>query len=448
MNAARTSAIASVLLGVVALAGTPLGGRAGLASPSSSGSAAQAQPAVPAGETVAIVNARILPVSGPPIERGTIVIRDGRIAAVGSGVQPPAGARIVPGEGRIVTPGWLDSATQIGIVEIPLSASGTADERTTDARVSAAFTVVDAFNGHSTVIPITRVEGVTRSLVVPAGTGNVLLGQGAVMDLSGDQVPESVSRAPAVMVAALGEAGAALAGGSRATAILRLREMLQDAADYERNRAAFDAGERREYVRARLDLEALQPVLRGEVPLAIQANRASDLLAAMRLADEFKLRAVLLGAAEGWMVAGEIAARQVPVVVKPLTNIPSFDSLGATLENAARLSRAGVTIALATFDTHNSRNLRQEAGNAVAYGMDPAAALRAVTLTPAELWGVAERVGSLETGKDADLVVWSGDPFELSTSALHVFVKGREMPKDTRQQQLFERYRDIRTVPR
>jgi len=400
------------------------------------------------GETVAVVNARILPVSGPAIERGTLVIRNGRIEAVGSEVQVPAGARVIDGANRVATPGLLDSATQIGVVEIPLSAAGTADARTTDARVSAAFTVVDAFNGHSTVIPVTRVEGVTRSLVVPAGTGNVLLGQGAVMDLSGDQVPAGVTRAPAVMVAALGEAGAAVAGGSRSTAILRLREMLQDAADYGRNRAAFDSGERREYVRSRLDLEALQPVLRGEVPLGVQANRASDLLAAMRLADEFKLRAVLLGAAEGWMVADEIARRKMPVVVKPLTNLPSFDSLGATLENAARLSRAGATVALATFDTHNSRNLRQEAGNAIAYGMAPDAALRAVTLTPAELWGVADRVGSLQPGRDADLVVWSGDPFELSTRALHVFIKGREMPRDTRQQQLFERYRDIKAVPR
>jgi imidazolonepropionase-like amidohydrolase len=436
----RAAITAALLAALACGAATTIGAR--------TGTGAGQTPAAAGTETVAIVNARVLPVSGPAIDRGTVVVRDGRIAAVGANVQPPAGARIIAGEGRIVTPGLLDSGTQIGIVEIPLSAAGTADERTTDPGVSAAFTVVDAFNGHSTVIPITRVEGVTRSLVVPAGTGNVLLGQGAVMDLSGDHVPASVSRAPAVMVAALGEAGSAVAGGSRVTAMLRLREVLQDAADYGQNRAAFDAGQRREYVRTRLDLEALQPVLRGEIPLAIQANRASDLLAAIRLAEEFKLRVVLLGASEGWMVADALASRKVPVVVKPLTNVPSFDSLGATLENAARLSKAGVPMALATFDTHNSRNLRQEAGNAVAYGMDPAAALRAVTLTPAELWGIADRVGSLDTGKDADIVVWSGDPFELSTSALHVFIKGREMPKDTRQQQLFERYRDLRTVPR
>lgn len=402
----------------------------------------------PGGGAIAITNARILPVSGPAIERGTLVIRDGRIASVGASVVAPAGSRVIDAAGKVVTPGLLDSATQLGIVEIPLSADGTADQVTTDPGVGAAFSVLDAFNPHSTAIPVTRVEGVTRALVLPGGTGHVLVGQGAVMDLSGAQVPGSVTRAPAAMLAVLGEAGAGVAGGSRGTAMLRLRETLEDARDFAVNRTAFNAGQRRTYTRSRLDLQALQPVLKGEVPLAIQANRASDLLAAMRLADDFKLRIVLMGAAEGWMVAGEIAKRNVPVVLKPLTNLPAFDSLGATLENAARLANAGVRIAISTFDTHNARNLRQEAGNAIANGLAPDAALAAVTLTPAQLWGVADRVGSLDVGKDADLVVWSGDPFELLTSAEHVFIKGQEVPKDTRQRQLFERYRDMKTMPR
>jgi imidazolonepropionase-like amidohydrolase len=168
------------------------------------------------------------------------------------------------------------------------------------------------------------------------------------------------------------------------------------------------------------------------------------LLAAVRLANEFKLRLVLVGASEAWMVAAELAQARVPVVVKPLTNIPSFDSLGATLENPARLWRAGVSMALASFDTQNSRNLRQEAGNAIANGLDRDAALAAVTLAPARLWGVADRVGSLDVGKDADLVVWSADPFELTSSADAVFIKGVEMSKDTRQKALLDRYRALR----
>jgi imidazolonepropionase-like amidohydrolase len=398
----------------------------------------------PAGEIVAITNARVLPVSGAAIERGTVLMQGGHITAVGANVAVPAGARVIDATGKIVTPGWLDAGVQTGIVEIPSSAEGTADESTTDARVSAAFTVVDSFNGNSTVIPVTRIEGITRTLVTPASTGNVFVGQAAVMDLSGDQVPGAVTRAPAAMVALMGESGAQVAGGSRATAILRMREMLEDARDYAANRTAFNAAQRREYVRSRLDLEALQPVLKGQEPLVVEANRASDLLAAIRLAHEFNIRLVLMGGSEAWMVADQLAAAHVPVVVKALTDIPTFDSLGATLENPARLAKAGVTIALATFDTHNSRTLRQEAGNAIAYGMSRDAALEAVTLTPATLWGVADRVGSLEPGKDADVVVWSGDPFELTTGPEHVFIKGREMPPDTRQTDLLKRYRTIK----
>jgi len=405
-------------------------------------------PAQPDQDTIAITNARVMPVSGPAIERGTVLMRAGKIAAVGASVQAPTGAQTIDAAGKIVTPGLFDSATQIGIVEIPGGAQGTADQSTTDTRISAAFNVVDSFNANTTVIPVTRVEGITRALVVPERTGNVLLGQAAVVDLSGAQAPDSITRAPAAMIAVLGEAGAAVGGGSRATAMLRLREALEDAADFARNRVAYNAAQRREYVRGRLDLEALRPVLRGDIPLAVQANRASDLLAAIRLADEFKLRLILMGAAEGWMVADHLARHNVAVVVKPLTDIPTFDGLGATLENAARLAKGGVTLAISSFDTHNARNLRQEAGNAISYGLDRDTALKSVTLVPAQLWGVADRIGSLEVGKDADVVVWSGDPFELTTRAEHVFIRGREVSQDTRQRELLKRYRDLRSVPK
>jgi imidazolonepropionase-like amidohydrolase len=383
-------------------------------------------------------------VSGPAVDRGTVLIRAGKIAAVGGSVAVPAGARVIDAAGKIVTPGWIESATQIGIVEIPTGAEGSDDQASTDKELSAAFNVVDSFNGDATAIPVTRVEGITRAVVMPAGTGHAILGQGAMFDLTGSQVPDSVVKAPVAMFANLGEAGAASEGGSRASAMLRLREALQDALDFARNRAAWNSAQRRSYARGRLDLEALAPVVRGELPLAVNVNRASDLLAALRLADEFHLKLILIGAAEGWRVASELASAKVPVVVKPLTNIPTFDALGATLENAARLSRAGVTLVLSSFETHNARNLRQEAGNAVSYGLNPEAALRAVTLDAARVWGVADRIGSIEVGKDADLVVWSGDPFELTTRAEQVFIAGRQMPQDTRQKQLFEKYRVLR----
>ncbi len=444
MSSGMTTAFAALLscgVGMTALGqGAPAPARPPQPQPT-----APARPApVVAADTVAITNARVLPVSGPAIDRGTVLIRGGKIAAVGANVQVPAGARVIDATGKIVTPGWIESATQIGIVEIPFGAEGSDDQASTDKDLSAAFNVVDSFNGESTVIPVTRVEGITRAVVMPAGTGHAILGQGALFDLSGSQVPASVVKAPVAMFANLGEAGAASEGGSRATSMLRLRESLQDALDFMRNRAAWNTAQRRPYARGRLDLEALGPVVRRELPLAVNANRASDLLAAMRLADEFHLKLILMGAAEGWRVTDELVARNVPVVVKPLTDIPSFDALGATLENPARLSKAGVTLVLSTFDTHNARNLRQEAGNAISYGLDRDAALRAVTLEPARVWGVADRVGSLDVGKDADLVVWSGDPFELTTGAEHVFIAGREMSRDTRQKQLFEKYRVIR----
>ena len=411
--------------------------------PSSSGMGSGPDSRKTGPDPVAITNGRIFTVAGAVIEKGTVLIGGGKILAIGTDVKVPDGTKVIDAANKIITPGWIESATSIGIVEISGGAEGTVDQGSTEKDLGAAFNVIDAFNPYSAVIPVTRVEGITRAVVAPSGSGNVILGQAALFDLSGQQAPDSITRAPVAMFAALGEAGAGLAGGSRVSAILRLRETLQDAVDFNRNRAAWNSAQRRPYSRGRLDLEALKPVILGEIPIAIEANRASDLLAAIRLADEFKLKLVLMGAAEGWTIAGELARRNIPVVIKPLTNIPSFDALGATLENAARLQKAGVALVLSSFDTHNARNLRQEAGNAISYGLDRDAALRAVTLTPARTWGVADRTGSLEVGKDADLVVWSGDPFELTTAAEHVFIRGREMSKETRQKALFDKYRTL-----
>ena len=229
-----------------------------------------------------------------------MLVSGGRILAVGANVQVPAGARMIDGErkgGHARVHRFRDAGRNRG--ECSCLPDGTADQATTETGLSAAFNVIDAFNPNSTVIPVTRVEGVTRTVVMPEGTGHVLIGQAAVFDLSGAHVPVSVHKTPAAMVALLGEAGAAVAGGSRATAMLRLREALQDARDYLANRAAYNTAQRREYALGRLDLEALAPVVRGEVPLAIQANRASDLLASMRLAEEFKLRLILLRSVRG-----------------------------------------------------------------------------------------------------------------------------------------------------
>ena len=391
-------------------------------------------------QTTAITNARIHTVSGQVIENGTVVIRDGRIAAVGPDVDLPQNARVIDGTGKVVTPGFLDSSTSLGLSEIS-GVSGTNDAATSNARLTAAFNVADALNPLATAIPVTRVEGITRAVLVPGGFSSILRGQGVLVHLDGERAASMILRNPVGVYVTLGESGAGRAGGSRAAAMLLLREALQDARDYGANRNAFLAGNRREYALSRLDLEALQPVLRREVPFIVSVDRAADILTVLRFARDENVRVILSGVEEGWMVAEDIAGAGTPVIINSMDNIPGFDNLGATLENAARLHAAGVTVLLSSFDGSNVRNLRQVAGNAVSYGLAHDAALEAVTLTPARVWGLADRYGSIEVGRDADLVVWSGDPFEFATAAELVFIQGREQPPATRQQLLFERYR-------
>lgn len=395
-----------------------------------------------AAQSVVITNAEIHPVSGPVIPSGTLVISDGRIAAVGADVSVPEGARVIDGSGKVVTPGFLDSFTQLGIVEIG-AVSGTNDIFSEDDRITAAFDVVYGLNPASSLIPIARTGGITRAVIAPSPGASIIAGQGALIDLGGERVQDMLHRRSVAMFGILNESAAERAGGARGTAMLRIREALQDASDYAANRQAYAAGGRREYAMSRLDLEALVPVARGQVPFALAVDRAADILSAIELAEEFGLRLILISAAEGWLVADDIARAGIPVVLNPMHNIPSYDALSATLENATRLSAAGVEVTFATFDAHNVRNLRQAAGNAVAYGMPRDAALRAITSAPAALWGISDSYGRLEVGMDADVVVWSGDPFEPLTALEHVFIEGRELRGDTRQELLVERYRNL-----
>lgn len=415
--------------------------------------AALTGPTAPAAaQSVAITNARVYTMSGAPLEDATVLMRDGRIAAIGTDVDVPSGTRVIDGTGKVVTPGFMDSATRVGLVEVDAYGS-TRDYAVSNDRVTAAFNVADGYNPLSTLVSVTRVEGITRAVVQPRASGSLIAGQGIVVDLGPGTADDHITLSPAGMFVSLGERGAGLAGGARGAAMLMLREALQDALDYAGNRTAYESADRRDYALSRLDLEALVPVVRGEVPLVVSVDRASDILAALRLRDEFDLHMILYGAAEGWMVADRIRAADVPVVVFPMQNIPDFEQLGTTLENAARLHESGVTVALATgnldgtTEASNTRNLKQAAGNAVAYGMPHRAALEAITRTPAEIWGVADRYGTLEPGQDADVVVWSGDPLELTTLVEHVFIHGAEMPDRTRQRMLFERYRDVEEYP-
>lgn len=404
--------------------------------------------AAPAGaQTVAITGGRVYPVSGPAIENGTVLMRDGRIVAVGADVTVPADAQRIDATGKWVTPGFINPSTHLGAVDI----GSVGDTRDYAARgrdgVAAAFRVVDGLNPRSVLLAPAREDGVTSVLVVPAG--GMVSGQAALVDLvQAATVGEMTVRAPLAMVAQLEDAGSAGAG-ARGELILRMRELLDDARAFGQNRRAYDAGALRSLAASRADLEALQPVLAGELPLLVSVNRASDIQAAMRLAREYGVKLMVAGGAEAWIVAGELAQAKVPVLTGALSNIPgSFATLGSRQDNPALLRRAGVTVLLtgdggADPDAFNVRNLRYAAGNAVAYGLSWDDALRSVTVAPAEAFGIGDRYGTLQPGRVANVVVWSGDPFEFASSAEHVFVRGREYSERTRQELLEQRYRNL-----
>lgn len=393
-------------------------------------------------ETVAITGGRVVTL-GPAgtIDGGTVLIQDGKIRAVGRDVSIPAGARRIDATGKMVTPGFMDSLARLGLVEVG-AVEETVDTRTENDQITAAFNVADALNPRSMLMATNRVEGLTRAVVAPAPGSSLIAGQGALIHLGGSN--DFLLRSPTGMFAVLGSTGARFAGGSRAAGMLQLREVLHDAREYARDRKSYEQGNRRELAVSRLDLEALQPVLEGKMPLVLAVNRASDVQAALRMAKEEKLKLILAGCGECWVVAGEIAAAKVPVLITPLNNLPgNFDVLGATLENAARLHRQGVTFAFMSVSAHEAYSIRQQAGNAVSYGLPWEAALAALTSAPARLWGIDESYGTLEPGKDADVVVWTGDPLEVVNWAEAVFIRGAQMPMTSRQMELRDRYKDV-----
>ena len=394
-----------------------------------------------AGQTVAITGARVFPVSGPPLDNATVVFVDGKITAVGAKLAPPPGARVIDGKGKWVTPGLINAATRLGLVEVGAVAATSDGTARGEHGVAAAFRAWEGLNANSVLWAPAAAEGVTSVVTLPGG--RFISGQAAVVDTAGAPRPGQVRRAPAAMVANLG-APAAGDMQARGEMLMRFRELLDDARDYASRKADFERAATRAYAVGRLHLEALQPVLGGQLPLVVAADRAGDIENALEAAREYQLRLVILGGAEAWQVADRLAAAKVPVLTTGLDNIPSsFATLGARQENAALLRKAGVTVIVIADEgeTFNVRNIRQHAGNAVAYGLSWDDALRAVTLAPAEVFGVGDAVGSLAPGKDANLVVWDGDPFEFATRAELVFVRGTETVTRSRQDELTERYK-------
>lgn len=399
-------------------------------------------------ETTAIVGGKVHTV-GPQgtLENATILIENGRIQAVGTGIDVPGGATTIDASGKIVTPGLFSPVGRLGLVEVGSSA-GPVDSEQRGEMFTAGFDVADAYNPRSTLVAVNRIEGVTRAAITPspaypddAGSyGHVLSGLAAVVNLGDDDV---LDRRGAAMVVTLGESGSAFAGGTRTGAWLVLRNALDEALDYRDHKGDFERGMRRDYMHSIADLEAMQSALTGATPMLVNINRASDIEILIRLAAEYGIRPVIVGGAEAWMLAGEIATAGIPVILGPAQNLPgNFDSLNARRGNANILIEAGVTVAFADSLslTHNARNITQSAGNAVGDGLDWDAALRAITLSPAEIYGVSDEVGSLEVGKAADVVIWPADPFELSTYPDQVLINGEAVPMKSRQTLLRDRY--------
>ena len=392
-------------------------------------------------ETVAIVGGTVHTV-GPQgtIENATVVIDNGRITAVGANVNAPSGATVIDAAGKIITPGIFSPEGQLGLVEVGFSA-GPLDYVQSGDQFTASFDVADGFNPASTLIGVNRIEGITRALIVPSTgfsegmSSHVISGMASVVNLSGDD--DSIDQRGAALVVHLGERSAGLAGASRVSSLMVLKNALDEAIDYRENGDAYERGQHRDYEISVTDLDALQPVLTGSVPMLVSVHRKSDIVGLIALTDEYGVRAIISGGAEAWMLADELAAADIPVLVHPSANLPSnFDRLNANAEAPAILANAGVTIAFADEDTHNARNLTQSAGNATVVGMSWDAALRAITLSPAEIYGVAERVGSIEVGKQGDIVIWPGDPLEVGVDSL---CQGRDRERFGQTRDAFEK---------
>ena len=402
--------------------------------------------------TIAITGGTVLTAVGETsIANGTVIIRDGRITAVGAGLVVPAGATVIDATGKFVTPGLITAMSTLGIVEVE-GVRQTNDASARSTPFSAAIDVAPAINPMSPPIAINRLGGVTRAVVGPEISNEIFGGQGAIISLaaSGDIVMAK----RAFQFIEMGEDGARAAGGSRPAAWLNLRNGFAEAQRFARNPAAFDSGRDKDSLIKRLDAEALVPVVEGRVPAVVHAERASDISAVLALRAEFpRLHLILIGAREGWMVADKIAAARVPVVTLSLFDLPdSFETLASTRSNVGRLVAAGVTVGFGLFGGDSGsqpRNLPYFAGNAVAQaavpggvGLTRGQALAAITRAPAQIFGLAD-LGTLEAGKRGDVVVWDGDPLELTSAPTAVFIDGVAQPMQSRQLQLRDRYRDL-----
>jgi imidazolonepropionase-like amidohydrolase len=391
-------------------------------------------------KSIAIVGAKVHTMSEQgSIDNGTVLIKDGKIQKVVTGDTSLDGYEIIDAKGKVVTPGLIGASTALGLVDVGFSA-GTNDSNsslTSISKTGAAFDVSYAINSDSTLMAIARIEGVTSAATTMSSTGQLFNGQGALISL-GDKA-ETLIKARGFISTSVSNSGADRIGGSRSVLWVSLQAAL-DEAKMAIGKSLTPSDEWYGDL-SRADIKALIPLVQGDIPLLVDARRAADIRQVIGLKQRHpKMNIVITNATEGWRVAKALAEAGIAVILNPEANLPSsFDQLGATLENAGRLADAGVKVSIG-METHNIRLARQHAGNAVANGLSWEQGLAALTTNVANIYGLDSTLGSLEAGKQADLVIWSGDPLEVTESAEIVFIKGEEVDMRSRQTKLRDRY--------
>src|ERR1041385_4623460 len=417
------------------------------------------QGVIPARGTFAIRNARIVTVSGPDIENGTVVIRDGKIEAVGANVSIPAGAQTIDGAGLSVYPGMIDAGTNMGLVEVPQGANGTVDTAEVGELNPNAKAII-AVNPHSAHIAVTRVEGITNTLTAP--TGGLISGQAALINLLGTS-PKEMAVVPQLALVINYPRVSGGGGGfggfqqqptnlsetleANARELERVRKMLRDAEAYGRAQDAYAKDNSLPRPEHNVVLEPLVPYVRGERPVIFRADREAEIRGAIRFAEEMKLKPIILGGDDAWKVASVLKEKNVPVILTGILSLPprEDDAYDTLYENAAKLQEAGVRFCISTGDAGpEARNLAQYAGMAAAFGLSKADALKAVTLYPAQIMNVADRLGSIEVGKMANLVVTDGDLLEIRTHIRYLFIDGRPVVLTSRHTELNDAFKNRR----
>jgi imidazolonepropionase-like amidohydrolase len=382
-------------------------------------------------ESLAITNATIHTVTEQGVlTNATVVIDDGKIIAINP--EKIVADVTFDAMGKILTPGLIGSMNTLGLVEVN-AVSRTRDA--SDKKADITFDASIAFNPRSTVVPYTRKGGITSNVSVPSGGDSMFKGQTFVTDLSGEFAKSS---------------------GSRALNLQKLRYTLEDA-QKALTKAAEDAKtvkkdkkadeKQKEPKELKRDEKIINALLAGDKPLVAYADRATDLLELLKLKAEFNLDLVIAGGADAILITEQLATAKVPVIFGALDNLPSsFDSLHSSLDNTAKLTQAGINVALAINDAHNLYQLRFEAGNAIANGLTKDQALAAVTANVADAFNI--NAGRIAVGKKADLVLWSADPFELSTKVDKMWINGKEVSTQSRQDELRKRYTTDSDMPR